>query len=290
MSFDTVGLYGKQDATRIAPTLDRIYRHLASRGVRVVAERDTAAALAHHQPQQSALDELGKVCDLVIAVGGDGTLLRAARAVAGHGVALVGVNLGRLGFLVDILPDEACQKLDEMLEGCYLTDERYLLRVEIIRDQAVICTQTAFNEVVVHRWMTPSMLELITSIDGVFLNSQRCDGLIVSTPTGSTAYALSAGGPIMYPALRSIILVPLNPHTLTNRPLVIDDDRVVEIRFRQERSITPQITCDDVAINDVGSGDTVRISREPRPLRLLHPCDYDYFELLRAKLNWSRDG
>jgi NAD+ kinase len=214
-------------------------------------------------------------------------LLTAARILADQDIPLIGVNLGRLGFLVDISPQEALAKLDEILDGHYCAEERNLLRAKILRGEEVIREQTAVNEVVIHSWNATSMIEIVTSIDGAFLNSQRSDGLIVSTPTGSTAYALSGGGPILYPTLKSIVLVPVNPHTLTNRPIVIADDSVVEITFRPSKQFRAQVACDNVSIPDVEIDDLIRIGKEPRPVRILHPRNYDFFEILRAKLNWS---
>lgn len=289
MSFDVIGLCGKPDAPGIETTMRRICQYLKAHGHEVLVDEATASALADTTTGSCSLSELARRCSALVSVGGDGTLLRAARAAAEQDTPLVGINLGRLGFLVDVSPDQACETLDEIFAGHHVTDTRWLLRLEVLRDGRIVRTQTAFNEVVVHRWTTPSMLELSTQIDGVYLNAQRCDGLIVSTPTGSTAYALSAGGPILHPTLRSIVLVPLSPHMLTNRPIVIHDGCTVDIAFRHDKRVTPQVTCDDVAISDIEVTDTIRIRRDTKPLRLLHPQDYDFFEILRVKLNWSRD-
>jgi NAD+ kinase len=285
-TFHRIGLIGKPDAERIAETLPAIYGHLRRRGCQVVVESSCAQFL-DGTPTTRELSELGRHCELAIVVGGDGTLLTAARILADQDIPLIGVNLGRLGFLVDISPQEALAKLDEILDGHYCAEERNLLRAKILRGEEVIREQTAVNEVVIHSWNATSMIEIVTSIDGAFLNSQRSDGLIVSTPTGSTAYALSGGGPILYPTLKSIVLVPVNPHTLTNRPIVIADDSVVEITFRPSKQFRAQVACDNVSIPDVEIDDLIRIGKEPRPVRILHPRNYDFFEILRAKLNWS---
>ena len=284
--FKTIGLIGKPTAA-IAETLSVIYKHLCEQQYRVLVEANCRQLLPHKITNSTSISTIGAQCDLAITVGGDGTFLSAVRALADHRVPLIGVNLGRLGFLVDISPAEVCSKLDEMLIGKYVTEERHLLHAKIIRNEKVIHEQTAVNEVVVHRWLTPSMIEIITNIDDVFLNSQRSDGLIISTPTGSTAYALSGGGPILYPSLHAIVLVPINPHTLTNRPIVIDDDSRIEIAFSQNEQINAQVSCDDISIPDVLISDRIEITKHPNPIKILHPVDYDFFDILREKLNWS---
>ncbi|MGX2041661.1 NAD(+) kinase [Methylocaldum sp. MU1018] len=285
--FRNVALIGKPDAPRIAETLSVLYRHLVGRRLRVLVERDCAHFIAESSPETGTVAEIGRRCDLAIVVGGDGTLLSAARVLAQFEIPLIGVNLGRLGFLVDISPSDAGTILDEILDGRFSADERFLLRAKILRNGRTWHEQTAINEVVVHSWNAASMIEIETSINGVFLNSQRSDGLIVSTPTGSTAYALSAGGPILYPTLRAIVLAPINPHTLTNRPIVVADDSVIEIAFRPSKQFKAQVVCDNVSIPDVEIDDRIEIRRESKSFRILHPLDYDFFEILRAKLNWS---
>jgi NAD+ kinase len=284
--FRTIGLIGKPSAA-IAETLSILYGYLTEHQLRVVVEASCTPFINRPLPEVCHISELGKQCDLAITVGGDGTFLSAARTLAQYDVPLIGVNLGRLGFLVDISPAELIVKLDEILSGHYISEKRYLIRARIMRDERVIHEQTAVNEVVIHRWITPSMIEIVTSINGVFLNSQRSDGLIISTPTGSTAYALSGGGPILHPSLKAIVLVPINPHTLTNRPIVIDDDSKLEIGFNQKEQINAQITCDDISIPDVLISDRIQIQKDPNPIRILHPKDYDFFDILRVKLNWS---
>ncbi|MEN8260937.1 MAG: NAD(+)/NADH kinase, partial [Pseudomonadota bacterium] len=233
--FNTIGLIGKPSDPSIADTLSLLYQYLIKSGYRVLGDTNSAGFTGQSAPETSPIEQLGTHCDLVIAAGGDGTFLTAARALANHDAPLIGVNLGRVGFLVDISPDEAISKLHTMLAGKFITENRSLLRAKIIRNGNVIHEETAVNEVVVHRWITSSMIEIDTTINGVFLNSQRSDGLIVSTPTGSTAYALSGGGPILHPSLQALVLVPLNPHALTNRPIVIDDRSEIEIAFKQTK-------------------------------------------------------
>lgn len=285
--FKTVALIGKTDAERIAATLTELYQCLIQRGLRVIVEKDCAPFVAGAVAESGDLAEIGGACDLAVVVGGDGTLLTAARSLARFDIPLIGVNLGRLGFLVDISPDDAVACLGEILDGQYCAEQRFVLRTKIFREGQVAYEQTAINEVVVHSWNRASMIEIETRINGTFLNSQRSDGLIVSTATGSTAYALSAGGPILSPSSRAIVLVPINPHTLTNRPIVVDDDSVIEVAFRPSKQFKAQLVCDNVSIPDVEIGDRIQITKELRPFKILHPLNYDFFEILRAKLNWS---
>lgn len=284
--FSTIALIGKPDAERIAETLSRIHRHLGAQGYRVLVESSCAGYLPA-QAEICSIEDIGRRAQVAIVVGGDGTLLTTARILIDAGIPLIGVNLGRLGFLVDISPDEATTRLDEMLSGRFQSEERPLLHAEVIRDGAVLHEQTAVNEVVVHSWNATSMIEIETSIDGAFLNSQRSDGLIVSTPTGSTAYALSAGGPILHPALDALVLAPINPHTLTNRPIVISGESLIEIAFRPGKQRRAQVVCDNVALPDVSLSDRLRIRKHRPSLRMLHPVDHDFFAILRSKLNWS---
>ncbi len=282
----TIGILGKPSDPGIAATLSVLYAYLKQH-YSVVVTNDSAAYISNADVKTCAPEDLGRLSDLVIAVGGDGTFLSAARVTADFDVPVIGVNLGRLGFLVDISPSDLPDKLHQMLQGQYEEETRCLLHTKIIRDDKVIHEETAVNEVVIHRWVTPSMIEIATKIDNVFLNSQRSDGLIISTPTGSTAYSLSAGGPILHPSLNALVLVPLNPHTLSNRPIVIDDSAEIEISFCQTKQINALVTCDHVEIPDVRISDKIVIKKHPKPIRILHPEGHDFFQILRTKLNWS---
>ncbi|MGZ8185753.1 MAG: NAD(+) kinase [Methylobacter sp.] len=286
-SFNTIGIIGKPSDPSIAETLSVLYDYLKQKLYRVIVAQDSIHFIQDKAPESCVINNIGQHCDLVIAVGGDGTFLSAARAIAKYDIPLIGINLGRLGFLVDISPTELPDKLHSILQGHYTEEKRYLLRTKIIRDDQIIHEETAVNEVAIHRWVTPSMIEIITKIDNIFLNSQRSDGLIISTPTGSTAYSLSAGGPILHPALNALVLVPLNPHTLSNRPIVIDDSAEIEISFCQTKQINALVTCDQIEIPDVLISDKILIKKDPKPIRILHPEGHDFFQILRNKLNWS---
>lgn len=285
--FQTVGILGKPSDPSITDTLSILYQYLKEQQIAVLIEPGSTQFLPAQEYECCALEQFGKRCDVVFAVGGDGTFLTAARAIAAYNVPLIGVNLGRLGFLVDISPNEMLNKVSAILNGVYKEEKRYLLRTRVIRDNHAIHEETAVNEVVIHRWITPSMIELITTIDDVYLNSQRSDGLIISTPTGSTAYALSAGGPIISPALKALVLVPLNPHMLSNRPIVVDDSAEIKISFSQTKQMNALVTCDHVQIPKVLYSDTIVIKKDPHPIRILHPEDHDFFHTLREKLFWS---
>lgn len=285
--FKSIGLLGKPNDPSIAETLDVVYRFLTYHAYEVIVDEHNCCFINEPDVKSSPTESLAQQCDLVIAIGGDGTFLTAAKAIAGHNVPLTGINLGRLGFLVDISPDELPQRLQCILSGDFREEHRYLLRAKILRGGEIIREETALNEVVIHRWITPSMIEIVTKIDNVFLNSQRSDGLIVSTPTGSTAYSLSAGGPILHPALKALVLVPLNPHMLTNRPIVIDDSSEIEISFCQTKQISALVSCDHIEIPDVLISDKILIQKDPNPIKILHPEDHDFYQVLRRKLNWS---
>jgi NAD+ kinase len=285
--FNTIGIIGKYSDPRIAKTLSELHTLLKEKGFKVIIDARSTSLLPANAVASCEIDSLGSECDIVIAVGGDGTFLAATRAIVDYNIPLIGINLGRLGFLVDISPEQIRCKLDNILKGQYFEEKRYLLHAKIIRDQHIIHEETAVNEVVVHRWVTPSMIEIVTHIDGVYLNSQRSDGLIISTPTGSTAYSLSAGGPILHPSLNALVLVPLSPHTLSNRPIVIDDSSEIEISFNQSKQINALVTCDHLEIPEVLTGDKILIKKYPTPIRILHPKDHDFFHILREKLSWS---
>lgn len=286
-NFQKIGLIGKYADSKKGEHLQSIADHLLAQGRELYLDQSTAEVLSLDGVNALTRDEIGEQCDLAIVVGGDGTLLNAARSLARHEVPLVGINMGRLGFLTDISLNEYAAKLDEILSGEYQMEERLLLQVKVIRDGAVISESIAFNDVVVHKWEEARMLEFETCIDGGFVNSQRSDGLIIATPTGSTAYALSGGGPIIHPNLQATVLVPICPHTLSLRPLVVDGKSTVEITISEGGHGRAQVTCDGQINLGVIAADKIQVTRHPQPVKLLHPRDYHYFEILRAKLHWG---
>jgi NAD+ kinase len=287
--FKTIGIIGKRSDPSITETLLILLNFLNQRGYTTIVAKESAQFLPPNSVEFYPLAELAKHCDLMIAMGGDGTFLAAARAASVDNIPLIGINLGKVGFLVDISPAQMCEKLEQMLAGDYTEELRYLLRTKIIRNEKITHEEISLNEVVIHRWVTPSMIKIVTHINGSFLNVQRSDGLIIATPTGSTAYSLSAGGPILYPDLNALVLVPLNPHTLSNRPIVIDDSAEIEITFSQTSQINALVTCDHLEIPDVLISDRILIKKDPTPIKILHPYGHDFFDTLRKKLHWSND-
>ncbi len=285
--FKTIGIIGKHSDPRIADTLSDLIHFLVKQDYAIYLDAKCATLLKNDSITSCNIELIGKSCDLIIAVGGDGTFLSAMRAIVDTSTPLLGINLGRLGFLVDISPEQMQLKLSPILKGNYIEENRFLLHAKVIRDHQVIHQEYAVNEVVVHRWITPTMIEIVTHIDGIYLNSQRSDGLIISTPTGSTAYSLSAGGPILHPSLNALVLVPLNPHTLSNRPIVIDDSSEIEISFRQTRQMNALVSCDHLDIPEVLISDKIIITKHLDPIKILHPEDQDFFHILREKLDWS---
>ena len=282
-AFNTIGLMGKQLEPVPWETLLQLKAFLIDRGLRVMLEDATAALQMDKTDLPTAnIKEIGEHCDLVVTIGGDGTLLQAARCMVDYGVPLLGINLGRLGFLADITPNNMLDTLDLILAGEFQEDHRFLLQAEIDGHY-----ETALNDIVIHKWNTARMIEFETYINSKFVDAQRSDGLIVSTPTGSTAYALSGGGPLLDTALNAIVLVPICPHTLSNRPIVIQGDSDIELRVisNSDRKHV-RVTCDGQTCRSVDSN-SVWIRKHDRPVRLIHPQGYDHFDLLRVKLGWG---
>ncbi|MCO6413463.1 MAG: NAD(+) kinase [Thiogranum sp.] len=286
--FQTIGLIGKHGAVAVADTLNRLRDDLRERGIRVLLD-ESAAAYLSDRSGETVVDRhaLAGQADLAIVVGGDGTLLSAARSLAEADVPVLGVNLGRLGFLADVSPDEMHQQLDDILAGHYAEERRSLLHASVYRNGLSVSESDALNDAVIHKWDIARMIELDVSIDGRFVYALRADGLIVSTPTGSTAYALSGGGPILDPALQAVVLVPICPHTLSNRPIVVSDNATIEVLVRGDDASQAQITCDGQVNFGLVAADLVRISRKPHDLRLIHPSNHDHFDIMRKKLRWA---
>ena len=282
--FRTVALVGRYQSEGVAATLAAISAFLGERGVDVLLEADTAQAIGRGELASATLSEIGERADLAIAVGGDGTMLGLARELAQHDVPLVGINHGRLGFVTDIPLDSWREALGSILAGYFDSEERTLLTARVVRGQEVVWTHLALNDVVVSRSSRAGMIELTVHVDGVYMYSQRADGLIVATPTGSTAYALSANGPILHPQLAGIVLVPVAPQALSNRPIALPDDVTVTIRVVDGRE--PRVAGDMQVFSDLHIGDDIVVQRAPFTTRFLHPPGYSYFSTLRSKLNW----
>ena len=288
MQFKTIGIIGKFSDPTLGNTIETLGKFLLSRGAKVLLEQGASETLTYMPDLETAdLDILGSECDLAIIVGGDGTLLHAARELSDHDIPLVGVNLGRLGFLVDISPNNMLCQIAEILEGRFHEEQRFLLKSAVIRDNKIVHEGDALNDVVLHKWNTVRMVEFETYVDGLLVNSQRSDGLIISTPTGSTAYALSTGGPIMYPSLNAVVLVPVCPHTLSNRPLVICGDSFIELVVKEGQENQVHVTLDGQLNFCIQKHDRLQVRKKETPIRLLHPAGHDHFQILRAKLHWG---
>ena len=288
LRFKTIGLIGKHGDDRVKDAINDLCHYLNGKGCETVIDSATAEVMNDLDFPIVTRKELGERADLCIIVGGDGTLLNAARSLTQFDLPLLGFNLGRLGFLTDIAPEDMVEKLDRILEGDYIEEPRGLLFTSIYRQGELINQSCAFNDVVVHKWNGARMLEYETFIDGQFINSTRSDGLIVSTPTGSTGYALSGGGPILHPCLHAIVLVPICPHTMTYRPIVVYADSEIEIIVKDVNQAEAQVTCDGQINIGLQAGDRISIKKHEHLVRLLHPTDYDYYEILRAKLHWGK--
>jgi NAD+ kinase len=285
--FETIGLIGRYGDSTVGTLLNDLSAYLRNRKLNVLLDESTASILPDHKLTVADRHTLGEQCDLVIVLGGDGTLLNAVRSLSDYDIPVLGINRGRLGFLADIQPDEMEKYLDEIFDGKYITKERFLLHTTIEREGEQISESNAFNDVVVHKWDVARMIEVKIFIDNQYVNTMRSDGLIVSTPTGSTAYALSGGGPIINPSLNAIVLVPICPHTMSNRPIVIDGDSKIRIKVKNASQSQAQITCDGQINLGLVSGDYVLIGKKDKPVTLIHPANHDYYEILRAKLRWG---
>jgi NAD+ kinase len=281
-------LIGRFSDARVAESALTLLPHLKQRGVRALLPvddpLDAPAGLVERIPE----DEIADHADLVIAIGGDGTLLYAARLVARRGVPLIGINRGRLGFLTDVLPKDMLASVDAALEGRCERDERSLLEARLVRGGALVASALALNDVVLQKWETGRMLDFETFIDGVYVNSHGGDGLVVASSTGSTAYALSCGGPIVSPHLDVLVVAPICPHTLSDRPIVVSSKSVISVRLIDRPDTRAEITCDGVDLGELLAGDRLEIHPTAQKITLLHPDKFEYYRLLRSKLHWGR--
>ena len=287
LAFHSIGLIGKFGAPNVAGTLKQIAAYLRQRQLRVLLDESSARLMTEHDLETASRARIGTECDLVIVMGGDGTLLNAVRSLVEYEVPILGVNLGRLGFLADVSPSEIPHRLEAVLNGHFREARRALLHAQVLREDHVTSEADALNDVVIHKREVARMIEVDTFVDGRFLNSYRADGLIISTPTGSTAYALAGGGPILHPGLEAVVLVPICPHTLTHRPIVVKADSVIEVVLNSANTTQSQVTCDGQISLSIEPGDRILIRKKRHKARLIHPLNHDYFALLRAKLNWG---
>ena len=286
--FHNIGLLARYADPVVCETMTNLVATLKTRGCNVLLDERGAQFTNYHEAHVSTLRTIGETCDLVIVVGGDGTLLNAARSLASYNVPLLGINLGYLGFLADVPPQSIEETLDAVLAGHYESEERRLLHATVLRNGEMISSSDALNDVVIHRWNISRMIEFEAYINNRFVYTLRADGLIISTTTGATAHALSAGGPLIYPTLAATALVPICPHTVSTRPLVISSDDTIEIVLSEGNYGHAQVTCDGQINLGLVSGDRVMVRKRDGCVRLIHPEGYDYFRILREKLHWSK--
>lgn len=292
--FATVGILAKRGDSAVRPTLEQLYAHLGQRGVNILVESSTAESLKPMGLTSAAVTDaqaLAAAVDLLVVIGGDGTLLEAGRLVATQEVPLVGINMGRLGFMVDVLPRVMAETLDQILDGVYERDPRMLLNCTLLNAEGEIQGGPflALNDVVLRNKDLSRVIDFDTRMDDQFISHHRADGMIVATPTGSTAYALSGGGPVIHPGIEALALVPICPHTLSDRPLVVPADGHIELRYGIQNQSEGLLSCDGQVNMPLSPGDRVRVQRADKRLTLLHPSGHDYFGLLRSKLQWGRE-
>ena len=284
--FKVIGVMGRVKNPGVTATLKALIDYLHSLNQTVLIDAETALSLQDTACTCVSKEAIGEQCDLLIVVGGDGSLLHAAHTVIHNEIPILGVNRGRLGFLTDIHPTEL-EKIKAILDGDYILEKRFLLNATVEYHGNVLGQHAALNEVALIPDSVPHMYEFEIYIDDQFVCSQDSDGVIIATPTGSTAYALSGGGPILHPSLDAIVIVPMFPHTLSIRPIVIKGSQRLTIVVTPNNTATPRITCDGQAFISTPPGSHITISKKSHHLHLIHPIDYDYYETLRSKLHWG---
>ncbi|WP_395058317.1 NAD kinase [Polaromonas sp.] len=283
--FRHVALIGKYHAQGSRSALEEIANFLHTQGCEVTLERDTASNTGLTQYPVLDVAGVGAHCDLALVVGGDGTMLGIGRQLAQFGVPLVGINQGRLGFITDIAFEDFQTALEPMLRGEFEEDRRWMMQAKVVRDGRCVFNATAMNDVVVNRGATAGMVELRVEVDGRFVANQRADGLIIASPTGSTAYALSAGGPLIHPSIAGWVLVPIAPHTLSNRPIVLSDAGEITVEIVAGRDASANFDMQSLA--SLLHGDRITVRRSEFQMCFLHPKGWSYFDTLRKKLHWN---
>ena len=281
--YNTAAHGGALESSRRA--LDEVAQFLTRQGCDVVLDKETAlhTGLSHYHVLE--MDEIGTQCDLGLVIGGDGTMLGIGRQMARHGLPLMGINQGRLGFITDIPLQSYQDVLLPMLQGLYQTENRSLLHAQVLRDHRCVFSALAMNDVVVNRGGSSGMVELKVEVDGHFVSNQRADGLIIATPTGSTAYSLSVGGPLMHPAIGGWVMAPIAPHTLSNRPIVLPESCEISIEIVAGRYVSANFDMQSLA--DLILGDRIMVKRSEHTVRFLHPAGWNYFDTLRKKMHWN---
>jgi NAD+ kinase len=289
-SLKSIALVGNAKDLRVAECMLGLAAHFHARGVPVLVDPGVGLAFKPDSVAMCPEQSFATRADLIVAIGGDGTLLYAARLVAGHSVPLLGVNRGRLGFLTDVSPNCMLEDVDSVLAGRYSEDRRSLLAARLESRDGKVVRALGLNDVVVNKWETGRTMDFETSINGRYVNSHGGDGIVIATATGSTAYALSCGGPIVEPDLDVWVLAPICPHTLSDRPIVVRAGSKIQLRMSDRFESRAQVTCDGSAIGALGQGDNLYVEGADVQITLLHPPGYDYYRLLRSKLHWGRGG
>jgi NAD+ kinase len=290
--FRHVALFGKYHTTtqggaleNSRRALDDVAQFLTRQGCDVVLDKETALHTGLNQYPMLEMADIGTQCDLGLVIGGDGTMLGIGRQMARFNLPLMGINQGRLGFITDIPLQSYQEVLRPMLQGQYQTEDRSLLQAHVLRDQRMVFSALAMNDVVVNRGGTSGMVELRVEVDGRFVSNQRADGLIIATPTGSTAYSLSVGGPLMHPAIGGWVMAPIAPHTLSNRPIVLPESSQISIEIVAGRYVSANFDMQSLA--DLTLGDRIMVQRSEHTVRFLHPEGWNYFDTLRKKMHWN---
>ena len=287
--FNRIALISSSTTKNVAKTLDRLITYLQSKDIDFILDRSSSMLASQENLPGMKENEFDTDCDLAIAIGGDGTMLKAAHLACKHEIPLLGINSGRLGFLADIPANAIEGHLNAIFAGSFVEDERFLLHLEVLREDKSLLISSALNDVILHKWNIARLVEFETYVNGSFVHRQRSDGLIVTSPTGSTAYALSGGGSILHPSLDALALVPICPHTLTNRPIVIDGNSLVEIVVGTRKTDRARLTCDGEIECELAPGDRVHVQKKDKKIRLIHPEGHDHFSVLRAKLQWGTE-
>ena len=284
LKFVRIGLIASLDVPAVLDSLNNLERIFLAAGSQIIFDEGAANLMGRSDTTSMTIEEFSGRVDLGVVVGGDGSMLSATRKLASADIPLLGINRGRLGFLTDISPDDIDYRVMPVLHGEFQSTKRFMLEVNIIRDGNQMESGIALNEVVLHPGMPLSMLEFELYVDGTFAYSQRSDGLIVATPTGSTAYALSAGGPLLFPELDAFSVVPLNPHTLSSRPIALPGNAQIEIYVGARNNFEPRLTFDGQNDFNAKPGDKIRVFKHSKEIVLIHPKDNSFFSVCRSKL------
>jgi NAD+ kinase len=286
--FSNIALMGNFADSQVLESVRVLTDHLPAKGVKVLIDEAELCDELPDSVTRIGAEHLVERADLIIAVGGDGAMLHAARTAAKSGIPILGINRGRLGFLADVSPHDQLEPLDRLLKADFDSEKRMLLKAEIVSEGNTLDCGLALNDVVVKRQETGRMLEFQSYVDGTYVNTHGGDGFIVATPTGSTAYALSCGGPIVAPDLDAIVLAPICPHTLSDRPIVIPATSITEVQLVEQHTDAAEVCCDGAVAGRISGSDRLRVAAADLSVELIHPRGYDYYEILRSKLHWGR--